>query len=76
VQEEPIMTRTRTSLRHDDVQTDSLTLLDLVFAVSEVAESDAEPVETVVCMLESGRVRLEGWFNETHIERLALRLAG
>ena len=54
----------------------SLTLLDLVVAVSEVADDDEETVETIRCMLASGRVRLRGWFNETHVCGLVLQGAG
>ncbi|MFQ5416917.1 MAG: hypothetical protein ACE5FL_07705 [Myxococcota bacterium] len=39
-----------------------LTLLDLVEAVSDVTASDVEIVATVLHMLESGRVRLDGNF--------------
>jgi hypothetical protein len=39
-----------------------LTLLDLVFAVSAEAESEAEVVATVLHLLHSGRVRLCGSF--------------
>lgn len=40
------------------------TLLDLVAAVSDVADTDAEVVATVRHMMESGRVRLIGHFTE------------
>jgi len=39
------------------------TLLDLVNAVSEDAQSDAEVIATVVYLVNSGRVRLCGNFN-------------
>ena len=40
----------------------SLTLLELVQAVSEVSHSENEVVATVLYMLRSGRVRLAGSF--------------
>ena len=40
----------------------SLTLLELVQAISEVSESEQEIIGTVVYMLRSGRVRLAGNF--------------
>ncbi|MBM4269383.1 MAG: hypothetical protein FJ144_22720 [Deltaproteobacteria bacterium] len=39
-----------------------ITMLDLVTAVSEFAQSEAELVATVVFMVNSGRVRLCGNF--------------
>jgi hypothetical protein len=56
--------------RIDAVQTTSpnaplsLTLLELVQAVSETCESDKEIVATVVYMLRSGRIRLAGNFRD------------
>ncbi len=44
------------------------TLLDLVQAVSEVAQSEAEVVATVHQMLRSGRVRLTGSFRGSILE--------
>ena len=44
------------------------TLLDLVQAVDEVAESEAEVVATVLQMLRSGRVRLLGNFRGSILE--------
>ena len=38
------------------------TMLDLVAAVSEIAETEAEVIATVVYMVNSGRVRLCGSF--------------
>ena len=38
------------------------TLLDLVWAIREVADDDREVVATVLHMLESGRIRLTGNF--------------
>ena len=40
----------------------NMTLLDLVNAVSENAASEAELIATVVCMVNSGQVRLCGNF--------------
>jgi hypothetical protein len=40
----------------------NMTLLELVNAVSEHAGSEAELIGTVVCMVNSGRVRLCGNF--------------
>ena len=40
----------------------NMTLLDLVNAVSEHAASEAELIATVVCMVNSGQVRLCGNF--------------
>ena len=42
--------------------TQSMTLLDLVNAVSEHAPSEAEVIATVVYLVNSGRVRLCGNF--------------
>ena len=44
-----------------------LTLLDLVTAVTEVADGERETVEIVSLLLASGRVRLQGQFRETHL---------
>jgi hypothetical protein len=44
-----------------------LTLLELVEAVSDVTASDVEIVATVLHMLESGRVRLNGSFRGTPV---------
>jgi hypothetical protein len=46
-----------------------LTLLDLVVEVQRRTRSDAETVETVYRLLESGRVRLCGSFRE-NVRRL------
>jgi len=43
----------------------SLTLLELVQAVSEFSESEQEIIGTVVYMLNSGRVRLTGSFRDS-----------
>ena len=42
--------------------TPNMTLLDLVNAVSEHARSEAELIATVVYLVNSGRVRLNGNF--------------
>jgi hypothetical protein len=44
------------------------TLLDLVLAVSEVAETEAEVVATVHHMVRSGRVQLRGNFRGSMLE--------
>ena len=44
-----------------------VTLLELVGAVCDVTNSDAEVVATVVHMIESGRVRLSGSFRDVPI---------
>lgn len=43
------------------------TLLDLVQAVSEYAQTDAEVVATVATLINSGKVRLCGNFAGAHI---------
>lgn len=43
----------------------SVTLLELVKAVTEVSETEAEVIATVVYMLSSGSVRLSGNFRDT-----------
>jgi hypothetical protein len=49
------------------------TLLDLVNAVSEHAESDAEVIATVVYLVNSGRVRLCGNFKGSRFDLRGLR---
>jgi hypothetical protein len=44
-----------------------VTLLELVGAVCDVTESDAEVVATVIHMIETGRVRLSGNFRDVPI---------
>ncbi len=44
------------------IETQAITLLDLVRAVGEVTDDDREIVATVLHMLRSGRVRLSGSF--------------
>jgi hypothetical protein len=39
---------------------ESLTLLELVYAISAVSEDDQVVVDTIVALLASGRVRLRG----------------
>jgi len=46
----------------------NVTMLDLVTAVSEVADSDAEVVATVTYLVNSGKVRLCGNFAGARIE--------
>lgn len=48
----------------------SVTLLQLVEAVADVTDSEAEVVATVVYMLRSGRVRLCGNFRDQPISAL------
>jgi hypothetical protein len=48
----------------------SVTLLELVKAISEVTEDEKEVVATVMHMLRNGRVRLSGNFHDEPIERL------
>jgi hypothetical protein len=47
---------------------ESLTLLELVYAVSAIAEDDRVVVNTVVRMLTSGRVQLRGNFRGDPVE--------
>ena len=47
-----------------------VTLLELVKAVSEVSDSEAEILATVTYMLNSGRVRLSGTFRDTPLAKL------
>jgi hypothetical protein len=44
-----------------------LTLLELVGAVCDVTNSDAEVVATVIHMIETGRVRLSGSFRDVPV---------
>jgi hypothetical protein len=48
-----------------------VTLLELVYALSEVTEDDREVVATALAMLRSGRVRLCGNFRNRPIEDLS-----
>ena len=47
---------------------ESITLLELVYAISAVAEDDRVVVNTVVSMLTSGRVQLRGNFRDDPVE--------
>ncbi len=44
-----------------------VTLLELIEAVNDITNTDAEVVETVIYMLETGRVRLSGSFRDLPI---------
>jgi hypothetical protein len=46
----------------------NVTLLDLMAAVSDYAQSDAELVATVAHLVNSGRVRLGGSFSGAQID--------
>lgn len=48
----------------------SVTLLELVEAVSEVSDSEQEVIATVTYMLSSGRIRLSGNFRDTPVAKL------
>jgi hypothetical protein len=48
----------------------SVTLLELVKAVSEVSDSEREILATVTYMLNSGRVRLSGNFRDMPVAKL------
>ena len=61
-------TRTLDSIRSADA-TQTLTLLDLVTAVAESAESEDEVVATVSHLLASGQVRLVGHFREPDLDQ-------
>ena len=64
--------RTALATRLDESSEDRIsvqtTLLDLVRAVSEITEDDAEVVSTIIHMLRSGRVELCGTFKNEPIE--------
>ena len=47
---------------------ESLTLLELVYAISAIAEDDRIVVDTVVSILTSGRVQLRGNFRGDPVE--------
>jgi hypothetical protein len=53
-----------------DEEPQSVTLLELIDAVSEVSDTEQEVVATVSYMLNSGRVRLAGSFRDTPITKL------
>jgi hypothetical protein len=46
-----------------------ITLLELVTRISQLAETEADTVELVYALLESGRVRLTGNFRGLRLER-------
>src|SRR5262247_4022757 len=63
------ITTTRTNPpRRKRTMTLNTTLLELVNAVSEHAQSDAEVIATVVYLVNSGRVRLCGTFRGVRID--------
>jgi hypothetical protein len=47
--------------------TEQITLLDLVAAVADVAESDEEVIATVQYLIDSGRVTLVGQFRNADL---------
>jgi len=51
-------------------QPQSVTLLELIDAVSEVSDTEQEVIATVTYMLSSGRVRLSGNFRDTPVTKL------
>jgi hypothetical protein len=51
-------------------QPETLTLLDLVAAVSEAASSEEEVVAAVHHLIESGRVKLVGNFCQREVRRI------
>jgi hypothetical protein len=53
--------------------TRNVTLLDLVTAVAEYANSEAEVVATIVCMVNQGHVRLCGNFKGARFDLATLR---
>lgn len=63
-----IATQTQTRTQATPRFRTQTTLLELVAAVSEVAENEAELVATVLELLESGRARLTGNFRDIPIE--------
>lgn len=48
----------------------SVTLLELIEAVSEVSDNEREVVATVTYMLHSGRIRLSGNFRDMPVDQL------
>lgn len=64
--------RTALARQLDEAPTQTVTiqttLLDLVRAVSESTEDDAEVVSTIVHMLRTGRVELSGTFRNEPID--------
>ena len=53
-----------------DLEPRSITLLELIDAVSEVSENEQEVVATVTYMLESGRIRLAGGLDDPSFTQL------
>ncbi len=53
-----------------------VTMLDLVTAVAEDAKSEAELIATVVYMVNSGRVRLNGNFRDCQFDLDRMSVAG
>jgi hypothetical protein len=63
------MATTSAARSEDDMDAQSqLTLLDLIEAVAEVTDSEAELVSVVQHLVNSGRVRLIGNFRGAHID--------
>jgi hypothetical protein len=63
------MATTSVARSEDDMDAQSqLTLLDLIEAVAEVTDSEAELVSVVQHLVNSGRVRLIGNFRGAHID--------
>ena len=52
--------------------TANVTLLDLVNAVARYSRTEAETIATVVCLVNSGRVRLCGNFEGARFDLAAL----
>lgn len=46
---------------------ESITLLDLVYAISAISEDDQVVIDTVITMLAQGRVRLRGNFRGANL---------
>jgi len=59
---------TQTPIQTTPRQRTQTTLLELVWAVSEVTQNETELVTAVVDLLESGRARLTGNFRDIPIE--------
>jgi hypothetical protein len=47
-----------------------VTLLELVEAISDITNTEAEVVDTVIYMIETGRVRLSGSFRDLPISAI------
>ncbi len=59
-----------------DLEPQSITLLELIDAVSEVSENEQEVVATVTYMLKSGRIRLAGGCDDPAITPAITQLCG